>query len=163
MSHKFLDMGQRLVLNNPESISKVYLMPIPPPAPNASLNTFSLLMDQPLSKDPGLDILLCYVMPTEVPTHYSKDNLSLPTNPRLSCHVASNETSPVPASTFDVKHPFSGNTFNYLKLKVKELGDYQYIAVMFHNDFSMKGFLIGEFYDESSSVMDVDTSMKGLG
>ncbi|CAG8433285.1 4166_t:CDS:10 [Diversispora eburnea] len=167
VSHKFLDMGQRLVLNNSELISKVYLMPIPPPAPHSTLNTFSFLMGQSFSKNSELDILLCYVMPTEVPTHYSKDDfsvndLSLPINPRLSCHVASNETSLVPASTFDVKHPFSGETFNYLKLKVKELGDYQYIAVMFHNDFVMKGFLVGEFYDESSSLMDINTSMKDL-
>ncbi|CAG8480947.1 13944_t:CDS:2 [Acaulospora colombiana] len=65
LPHRFLDMGERLVLNNSESIPRVYLMSIPPSAPHSALNAFSLLTDQSLSEGSGLDILLCHVMPTE--------------------------------------------------------------------------------------------------
>ncbi|CAG8453307.1 11184_t:CDS:10 [Funneliformis mosseae] len=165
VSYKFLDMGQRIVLNKWNLTSQVYLMPIPPVEP---VSTFSLLTDQYLSKDPGVEILLCDVMPTEVPDHQNKDehsslNIDLPTAPRLSCHIASNEVSLLPASRRDLKHPFSGLTFNYLKLNVSDLGDYQYIAIMFQNKVFMEGFLIGEFFDERLTMMDLNnSSMKDL-
>ncbi|PKK79545.1 PGAP1-domain-containing protein [Rhizophagus irregularis] len=162
--HKFLNMGQRIVLNHLNLTTQVYLMPIPPPEP---LSTFSLLTDQYLSKNPGIEILLCDVMPTEVPDQQNKKDLSLnidlPTAPRLSCHIASNEASLLPASRRDLKHPFSGLTFNYLKLNVSDLGDYQYIAIMFYNKVSMEGFLIGEFFDERLTIMELNnSSMKDL-
>ncbi|CAI2173453.1 5302_t:CDS:2 [Funneliformis geosporum] len=162
--HKFLNMGQRIVLNELNLTSQVYLMPIPPVEP---LSTFSLLTDQYLSKDPGVEILLCDVMPTEVPDHQNKGdnsslNIELPTAPRLSCHIASNEASLLPASRRDLEHPFSGLTFNYLKLNVSDLGDYQYIAIMFQNKVFMEGFLIGEFFDERLTMIDLNnSSMKG--
>lgn len=156
-------MGQRIVLNHLNLTTQVYLMPIPPPEP---LSTFSLLTDQYLSKNPGIEILLCDVMPTEVPDQQNRKDLSLnidlPTAPRLSCHIASNEASLLPASRRDLKHPFSGLTFNYLKLNVRGLGDYQYIAIMFYNKVSMEGFLIGEFFDERLTIMELNnSSMKG--
>src|ERR1051325_10630052 len=141
----------------------MYLMPIPPAE---TLSTFTLLTDQYLSKNPGIEILLCDVMPTGVPDHQSNDdrslNIDLPTAPRLSCHKASNEASLLPASRRDLKDPFSGLTFNYLKLNVRELGDYQYIAILFYNKVFMEGFLIGEFFDERLTIMDLNnSSMKG--
>jgi hypothetical protein len=164
VSHRFLDMGQRIVLNRSNSTTQVYLMPIPPAEP---LSTFSLLTDQSLSKNSGVEILLCDVMPTKVPDHKNKDddqslNIDLPTAPSLSCHRASNKASLLPASRRDLKHPFSGLTFNYLKLNVRDLGDYQYIVIVFNNKVFMEGFLIGEFFDEKLTSMDLNnSSMKG--
>ncbi|CAG8664211.1 24755_t:CDS:10, partial [Dentiscutata erythropus] len=165
-SYQFLDMGQRLVLNGSVSAAKVYLMPIPPPAPHSTLNTFSFLTDQPLIKGSGLDILLCDVMTKEVPEHDNKidlsvNDLTLPTAPRLLCYSVSNEASLVPASKSDIKNIMHDKSFNFLKLKVKELGDYQYIAIMFQKEL-VNGFLIGEFFDERISLMDINTSMKDL-
>ncbi|CAG8456911.1 17514_t:CDS:2 [Acaulospora morrowiae] len=167
LSHRFLDMGQRLVLSDAESTPQVYLMPIPPSAPHSALNAFSFLTGQSLFEDSGLSVLLCHVMPTEVPEPHGKkdfslNDLSLPTAPRLSCQVVHDDVLLVPASTFEVDQPFSGQTFNFLKLKVEKLGDYQYIVVMFRKDFAMKGFLIGEFYDERTSMMEVNTTIKDL-
>jgi len=157
-------MGQRIDLNKLNLTSQVYLMPIPPTEP---LSTFSLLTDQNLLKESEVEILLCDVMPTEVPDHQNKDddlslNIDLPTAPRLSCHIASNEASLLPASRRDLKHPFSGKTFNYLKLNVRDLGDYQYIVIMFNNKDFMEGFLIGEFFDERLTIMGLNnSSVKG--
>src|SRR5581483_2327504 len=99
-------MGQRIVLNRLNLTSQVYLMPIPPAE---TLSTFSLLTDQYLSKNPGIEILLCDVMPTEVPDHQNNDdrflNIDLPTAPRLSCHKASSEASLLPASRKNLKDP----------------------------------------------------------
>ncbi|RIB09972.1 PGAP1-like protein [Gigaspora rosea] len=166
VSYQFLDMGQRLVLNGSVSAAKVYLMPIPPPAPHSTLNTLSLLTDQLLLKGSGLDILLCDVMTKEVPEYNNKTDLSvndltLPTAPRLSCYSISNEASLVPASKNDIKNIMHDKSFNFLNLKVKELGDYQYIAIMFQKEL-INGFLIGEFFDERISLMDINTSMKDL-
>ncbi|CAG8516098.1 13117_t:CDS:10 [Cetraspora pellucida] len=166
VSYQFLDMGQRLVLNGSVSAAKAYLMPIPPPAPHSTLNTFSFLTDQSLLKDSGVDILLCDVMTKEIPEHNNKidlsvNNLTLPTAPRLSCYSVSNEASLVPASRSDIKSIIHDKSFNFLKLKVKELGDYQYIAVVFSKEL-VNGFLIGEFVDERITLVDINTSMKDL-
>ncbi|CAG8654621.1 9810_t:CDS:2, partial [Scutellospora calospora] len=166
ISYQFLDMGQRLVLNNSVSTAKVYLMPIPPPAPHSTLNTFSFLTDQSLLKSSDVDILLCDVMTKEVPEQDNKidlsaNDLTLPTAPKLSCHSLSNEASLVPTSKSYLKNITYDKSFNFLKLKVKELGDYQYIAIMFQKEF-VNGFLIGEFFDERITLMDINTSMKGI-
>ncbi|CAG8571393.1 9773_t:CDS:2, partial [Racocetra fulgida] len=165
-SYQFLDMGQRLVINGSVSAAKAYLMPIPPPAPHSTLNTFSFLTDQSLLKGSGLDILLCDVMTKEIPEHNNKidlsvNDLTLPTAPRLSCYSVSNEASLVPASRSDIKSIIHDKSFNFLKLKVKELGDYQYIAVVFSKEL-VNGFLIGEFFDERITLADINTSMKDL-
>ncbi|CAJ0837552.1 11526_t:CDS:10 [Entrophospora sp. SA101] len=162
-SYQFLDMGQRLVLNNTSSKSQIYLMPIPPSAPHSTLNTFTFLTDQSLSKYSGIKLLLCDVMPTEVPervtdTDFYSNDLLLPIAPKLSCfYISSDDIVLLPESTFESKNTFSDKTFNFVKLKVKELGDYQYIVVMFDElNLMNKGFFIGEFYDESTTIMEIN-------
>ncbi|CAG8433121.1 7786_t:CDS:2 [Ambispora gerdemannii] len=165
-SNTFLDMGQRLVLKKLGSTPKVHLMPIPPAAPHSTLNTFSLLTDQSLGKDSLVDVLLCDIMPTEVPesikNNSSANNIALPTDPRLSCHIASGDSIVVPASGKDDREPFSGRTFSFLKLRVKDLGDYQYIAIIDQDGKGIDGFLLAEFYDEHSTITSLDTSIKEL-
>ncbi|CAJ0841403.1 4990_t:CDS:10, partial [Entrophospora sp. SA101] len=169
-SYQFLDMGQRLVLNNTSSKSQIYLMPIPPSAPHSTLNTFTFLTDQSLSKYSGIKLLLCDVMPTEVPervtdTDFYSNDLLLPIAPKLSCfYISSDDIVLLPESTFESKNTFSDKTFNFVKLKVKELGDYQYIVVMFDElNLMNKGFFIGEFYDENSSLLTYKISIQRSG
>ncbi|CAG8467242.1 435_t:CDS:2 [Ambispora leptoticha] len=165
-SNTFLDMGQRLVLEKLGSAPKVHLMPIPPTAPHSTLNTFSLLTDQSLGKDSLVDVLLCDIMPTEVresiKNNSSTNNIVLSTAPRLSCHIASGDAIAVPASGKDDEYPYSGRTFSFLKLKVKDLGDYQYIAIIDQDGKGTGGFLLAEFYDEHSTINSLDTSIKEL-
>ncbi|KAG9307753.1 hypothetical protein G9A89_023318 [Geosiphon pyriformis] len=165
--HTFLSMGQRLVLKRLGSSAKLHLMPIPPTAPHSTLNTFSLLTDQNLGKFSHVDVLLCDIMHTEVlvlnnPDNLTATELALPTAPRLTCHIASGDAVVLPASRNDDRDAFSRRTFNFLKLKVKDLGNYQYISIMDENRSQVDGFLLAEFYDEQSTILSLETSMKEL-
>ncbi|CAG8493732.1 2131_t:CDS:2 [Paraglomus occultum] len=162
--HVYLHMEQRLVLKTSHISNKVYLMPIPPPAPLSNLTTFSLLTDHHLGKSSRLLVLLCGVRPNKLRDVHDA-TVEKPTflsAPRLSCYNASHKASLMPASTKYDRVPSSTRTFSFLKLNVQELGDYQYVAIMNKEGVGLDGFLLAEFIDESKTITQIDTSMKDL-
>ncbi|KAL1918933.1 uncharacterized protein VTP21DRAFT_2314 [Calcarisporiella thermophila] len=115
------------------------------PIPSTTLNSFSLLTDQPLGS--RFDVLLCEAMDALLPLD------------RLLCVSVSAHAIPVPASSAREEVAFSGRTFQLVEMSTGEMHDFQYVVWMDRGGpESVSGFVVAEFFNsEENSVVDASS------
>ena len=160
---------------------RIHLLPVPPEKSHPWLSSFSLLTDQNLTQpnEKAIEILFCTVLPLEakqslewqfqypetidnVESSSVGGSVNLDTTTRLACKDASSDAIILPASTAHNTHPFSGETFSYLRYDLSTVGEYQFVAVVEHPRETPGGFVVAEFYDTDAAKKQSNISISGF-
>ncbi|KAK5156159.1 GPI inositol deacylase [Recurvomyces mirabilis] len=155
-STKIMSHGERLVLRNigGSTRTRAHLMPIPV-QPFVEGSKLTMLTDQTL--DTGLNngsvaTLLCSVFPPTGGLGGLMFAINMDVNPnsagstRLACKNVASDVSYLPASTNTSVNAFDdAPPFIYLQYDLKDLHDYQFIAVVEQTTEPSNGWLIAEF------------------
>ena len=139
---------------------KARLLPVP--ALGSGRTRFSLLTDQQLNGDgtsDTLEVLFCSSFPLKTghaaqsfPIHIDLADDS-PSSTRLACKRPAGDVLHIPASTRNSRFSFDQQTpFSYLEYDLKDLSEYQLVAVIDMAKEAKTGFVIAEFADEAASV-----------
>lgn len=166
-------LGQRLVLRQLGLAGKAraHLLPVPSLGEPERMD-FTLLTDRTLNlagDSSQVRVLVCSVFPPQSGHSSSvfSTQLDLSRNgsetKRLACKNAASDVIPLPASTSDVKFPFeSGDAFSFLRYRVKDLVEYQYVAVIDESLEPTSGWAVAEFGLGADSVVHADQSLSSL-
>ncbi|KAJ2975910.1 hypothetical protein NUW58_g8229 [Xylaria curta] len=155
---------------------KAYLLPIQP-SDLPSSRRFTLLSNSELGlhgEAAKLEVLLCSVYPSQT-GHVNAPFLTeidlsgnSSTSARLACKSAAQDVVVLPASTPATKAPFflEGEQqtlpFSYLQYDVRDLRDYQFIAIVDKSDVQTPGWIIAQFSDTTNSHITQSISISQL-
>ena len=154
-------------LGNHGNGPKARLLPVP--APGSAESKFTLLTNQQLTREgssDSLEVLFCSAFPlkpgqspTSFPIHIDLAEDS-PSSTRLACKRPAEDIVHVPASTRTAKYAFEQvSPFSFLQYDLKDLLDYQFIAVVDTASEPRDGFVIAEFAENAHAVVDTSIGL----
>ncbi|KAI1151625.1 PGAP1-like protein-domain-containing protein [Nemania diffusa] len=173
-----IDTRERFVLRSlgTSKEPKVYLLPVQSSEPPSS-RIFTLLSNRELDH-PGenakLEVLLCSVYQSQtgqvnVPFLAEMDlSGKSSTSTRLACRSAAQDVVALPASTHATKAPFflEGEQqippFSYLQYDARDIGDYQFVAIVDKSDAPTPGWIIAQFSNTADSSLTQSISIGRL-
>jgi len=164
-------LGRRLVLRQLGLAGKARAHLLPVPAPSEPMD-FTILTDRTLNArgdSNQLQVMACNVFPPQSGHSSSVFSLQLDlsrngseTN-RLACKNVASDVISLPASTSNVRFPFeSDSTFSFLQYQVKDLLEYEYVAVIDGSLEPTSGWVVAEFSSGPDSVVHADQSLTSL-
>ncbi|KAJ9654062.1 GPI inositol deacylase [Neophaeococcomyces mojaviensis] len=143
-----------------------------PPATNHTRKHFQLLTDQLMHPDGSFDqleILFCSAFPiaghaTTAPLPIQIDLSSGDASAtRLACKRAINDAILLPTSTRQSRNAFDQTPpFTFLQYDLRELQDYQFVAIVDKSTEVTHGWLHAEFNSDTDSAVGADTSLARL-
>lgn len=172
-SNSIIAQGKKLVIREfgRTGKPKAYLLPIPTNGVQGP-DKFTLLSDGPIydSRSHGqLEVLFCSVFPLQAgqsATLFSIDlDLSEGTSgsTRLACKNAASDVIQLPASTRLSVYPYDKlPPFSYLETPLEDLTEHQYVALIDKTSEVAHGWVIAEFSDKISSVIETSLGLRRL-
>jgi len=147
-----LPHGERLALQSLGQTGKTeaYLLPIPLQAPSEG-KRFTLLTDQRLNGDGNVEVYFCSVQPHQHGSTVQMFSFNLDLSngkgtTRLSCKSAAVDAIALPASYADSQYAFDDREpFSYLQYELKNILEYQFIAVVDKANDPRPGWVAAEF------------------
>ncbi|RCH88774.1 GPI inositol deacylase, partial [Rhizopus stolonifer] len=139
----FLDPGERLNIEQ-DSFARMTLMPTV-----ANADAFAILSNSQIDSKERFELLLC--------SHREANDNKI----HFMCRSINPIAVPIPASTQDDVHPFSGNTFSFASIEFSEMGAYPYLAII-DRGLSNQGFLIAEPFKKSNNNQVIHQSMLSI-
>jgi pimeloyl-ACP methyl ester carboxylesterase len=165
-SSAIMSHGERLAIRSlgDSGTTKAHVMPVPA-QPFVHGSKFTLLTDQTLDAGEAngtLSVLLCSAF--SPPAGFSALSYSINLDPsgssagstRLACKNAAQDVSLLPAST-DQSHDSSDRRppFSYLQYELKDIGEYQFVAVLEKAKEHVPGWVFAEFSTAAQSSIKV--------
>lgn len=169
-SSNILSQGERLSLRQLGSSAKTeaHVLPVPSLAEDDS-RKLSVLTNQKIGEHGPVQIFLCssHVPQAGAGGNAYAINLDLSGGSsgfmRLSCKDAAIDAIALPASTTDSNFAFEDRSpFTYIEYVLKDLSEYQFVAVIDKASELTDGWVVAEFSDSSKSTVTVKRSLRSL-
>lgn len=172
-SNSIIAPGKKLVIREfgRTGKPKAYLLPIPTNGVQGP-DKFTLLSDGPIydSRSHGqLEVLFCSVFPIEAGQSANLFSMDLDLSEgtsgstRLACKTAASDVIQLPASTRLSVYPYDKlPPFSYLETPLEDLTEHQYVAIIDKTSEVTHGWVIAEFSDKISSVIEISLGLRRL-
>ncbi|KAI8984029.1 PGAP1-like protein-domain-containing protein [Mycotypha africana] len=144
----YLNPGERWTIGKEPKVKMTFLPTV------ANADAFAILSDDEVHrpKDNRFELLLC--------SQVSTSTSPTPNITRVACRSVNSISVPVPASTKNDIHPFSGNTFSFGVIEFKEMGAYSYFTVLDKHAASTDGGDQGDPQKSRSQFLMVEPFKK---
>ncbi|THX83273.1 PGAP1-domain-containing protein [Aureobasidium pullulans] len=169
-SSAILSIGERLSLRQLGSSAKTeaHVLPVPSLI-EKDTRKLSVLTNQRIDEHGPVQVFLCssHIPQAGAGGNAYAINLDLSGGSsgfmRLSCKDAASDAIALPASTSGSAFAFDdASPFTYIEYTLKDLSDYQYVAVIDKASELTDGWVVAEFSDSAKSTITVKRSLRSL-